>query len=88
VETVLLSLLIFADLHDVRLVLSTAITVALVARLESIARPAEAWQTILELRQRAYERPEQVDTGEFLLANGRGCDRRTGHADLAGDSTL
>jgi SAM-dependent methyltransferase len=60
-----------AGLHDVQLASAPALAAALYDRVEAIEQVPEAWETLLDLEERAYVQPGLRDVGEFLLAKGR-----------------
>jgi len=64
-------LLTTAGLVDVRLAAAPALSTVQYARLEAIAAVPEAWATLLALEEQAFEQPDLVGAGEFLLAAGR-----------------
>lgn len=60
-----------AGLEDVELGSTPSISAALYARLDQLEGHRTAWNTILELEQKAYRLPGLNDTGEHMLAKGR-----------------
>jgi SAM-dependent methyltransferase len=67
----LTALLTKAGLEDLRLGAAPSLSAALYSRLDLIEQSPSAWQTLLDLEEKAYTSPGLADSGEFLLAKGK-----------------
>jgi hypothetical protein len=67
----LAALLTTCGLRDLKLAAAPALVTGYRTSLEELSQHPEAWQSLLELEEGAYQEPGLLDAGYFILGKGR-----------------